>query len=390
MKKKVIIGTLTAVGILTTIKLALIYYNANFNPYALSSFCSINDFIDCDGIAQTDESQFFGIPLAYWGLFLYCFMTIMLFVDKLKNITLLKFLEVFKNPYSYIAALGLISFTISIILLCLSLFEIKKLCILCAFTYVLNLLIACVAADFSIKKLFGSIKDSVVDFIDAIKVKEYLITFIAVVTATAACLTYTTKTMVFAPQIKKHIEQKEFFDAKKNIYAQTGNILGAEKPKLVIEIFSDYQCPICFAHNIMMHKLAKEIKDIQFVHKNYPLDNECNRFLTRPMHPGACLDAKYAIAAEKQGKLWDMNDILFEHKPTVEYTILELAKDRGFDVEKLEKDANSPETLNQLKSEIEEAHNKNVIGTPSIVIGDKTYTGLKHYDEFVSIIKNAK
>ena len=390
MKKKVIIGTLTAVGILTTIKLALIYYNANFNPYALSSFCSINEFIDCDGIAQTDESQFFGIPLAYWGLFLYCFITFMLFVDKLKNVKLLKFLEVFKNPYSYIAALGLISFTISMILLGLSLFEIKKLCILCAFTYVLNLLIGCVAADFSIKKLFGSIKESFTDFIDAIKVKEYLITFIAVVIAASACLTYTTKTMVFAPQIKKHIEQKEFFDAKKNIYAQTGNLLGTENPKLVIEIFSDYQCPICFAHNIMMHKLAKEIKDIQFVHKNYPLDNECNRFLTRPMHPGACLNAKYAIAAEKQGKLWDMNDILFENKPTVEYTILELAKERGFDVEKLEKDANSAETLKQLKSEIEEAHNKGIIGTPSIAIGEKTYTGLKHYDEFVTIIKDAK
>jgi len=85
MKKKIFIGTLTVIGIITTIKLALIYYNANFNPYALSSFCSINEFIDCDGIAKTTESQFFGIPLACWGLFLYCFIGLMLFVDKLKN-----------------------------------------------------------------------------------------------------------------------------------------------------------------------------------------------------------------------------------------------------------------------------------------------------------------
>ena len=116
-KKKLSISILTLIGIVTTIKLAIIYYNANFNPYALASFCSVNEFIDCDGIAKTTESQFFGIPLAYWGLFLYSFITMLLFADRLKNIRFLKFLEVFKNPYSYIAALGVISFTISMILL---------------------------------------------------------------------------------------------------------------------------------------------------------------------------------------------------------------------------------------------------------------------------------
>ena len=92
MKKKTAIAVISIIGIITTIKLAIIYYNANFNPYALASFCSVNDFIDCDGIAKTSESQFFGIPLAYWGLFFYAFIFLMLFAPKLKNYKLLKFL----------------------------------------------------------------------------------------------------------------------------------------------------------------------------------------------------------------------------------------------------------------------------------------------------------
>ena len=140
--KKIVILILTFIGFVTTIKQAIINYNANFNPYALPSFCSISNFIDCDGIAKTTESQFFGIPLAYWGLFLYSFIIMLLFAKKLKDFKLLRFLEVFKNPLDYIAALGLISFTISMILLCVSLFEIHKLCVLCAFTYILILLIA--------------------------------------------------------------------------------------------------------------------------------------------------------------------------------------------------------------------------------------------------------
>ena len=113
--KKISIFLVAIIGFLTTIKLAVIYYDANFNPYALPSFCSVNDLIDCDGVAQTTESQFFGIPLAYWGMFLYAFIFLMLIADKLKNLKIFKFMEVFKNPLDYIASLGIISFVISII-----------------------------------------------------------------------------------------------------------------------------------------------------------------------------------------------------------------------------------------------------------------------------------
>lgn len=389
MKKKILIAVLAIIGFITTIKLALIYFNANFNPYALSSFCSVNEFIDCDGIAKTTESQFFGIPLAYWGMFLYLFMCLLLVVDKLKNFRFLKFLEVFKNPLSYIAALGLISFCISMILLVLSLFEIKKLCVLCAFTYLINFLIGCIAVDFKLKGFAEAIKQSFTDFIDALKIKKYLAAFIVVMLIAGGFLTYTTTTMVFAPQVKRQLEFGEFIHAKRNKYAVSGNVLGSENPKVTVYVYSDYQCPICFAHNIMMHKLTKELKDISIVHKNLPLDTDCNRYLRFPMHQGACTDAKYSIAAEKQGRFWDMNDILFEHKPQTEAEILELAKDKGFDVDKLREDANAFETLKKIEADIEEAHSNGIDGTPAVVINDKVYIGIKPYKEYLQLIKDA-
>ena len=187
--KKIIILILTLIGFITTIKLAIIYYNANFNPYALPSFCSVDEFIDCDGVAKTSESQFFGIPLAYWGLFLYSFITMLIFAPKLKNFRLLRFLEVFKNPLDYITALGVISFAISMVLLCISLFEINKLCVLCACTYVIDLLIALVAADYKNGGFIKAFKNSFIDFFDAIKIKKYLIAFLIVAAAAAGFLT---------------------------------------------------------------------------------------------------------------------------------------------------------------------------------------------------------
>ena len=389
MKKKIFIAIVAIIGFLTTIKLAMIYYNANFNPYALSSFCSVNEFIDCDGIAKTTESQFLGVPLAYWGMFLYLFMLFMLVVNKLKNFRFLKFLEVFKNPLDYIASLGLISFVISMILLCLSLFEIKKLCILCAFTYILNLIIAIEATDFKDGGFVKSIKQSFIDFIDAVKVKKYLAAFIVVILVAGGFLTYTTISSKFAPQMKRAKEFKEFM-VKKNKYAVKGNLLGKEDAKVIVYVYSDYQCPICFSHNIMMHKLAKEMKSVKIIHKNLPLDTECNVYLKGQMHVGACIDARYSIAAEKQGKFWEMNDILFEKKPQTEEDILKLVENKDFDVEKLKEDANSLETYQELSDQIDYAAKRGINGTPTTMINNEASLGIKTYKEYVELVKNAE
>lgn len=381
MKKKITIASIAVVGIITTIKLAVIYYNANFNPYALSSFCSVNDFIDCDGIARTPEAQFLGIPLAYWGMFYYAFVFLMLFAQKLKNMKLFKFMEVFKNPMDYIASLGLFAFCVSMILLCLSLFDIKKLCVLCAFTYILNLAIGCVATDFQNGGFIHSVKQSINDFLDAIKIKKYLIALIAVLAVAVGFLTYTRVTFKFAPQVKRQMEFKEF-KHKKNQYAVKGNLLGDENAKTIVYVYSDYQCPICPVHNVMVHKLAKEMKNIKIVHKNLPLDTSCNAYLQSPFHQGSCIDAQYVIAAEKQGKLWDMNEILFEKKPQTEDEILKLVENKGFNLEKLQEDANSLETMNQIKDEIDFAYKHGINGTPSTMINNEVYVGVKPYKEF--------
>ena len=40
-KRKLLVTILSILGIITTIKLAIIYYQSNYNPYAEPSFCSI-------------------------------------------------------------------------------------------------------------------------------------------------------------------------------------------------------------------------------------------------------------------------------------------------------------------------------------------------------------
>lgn len=386
--KRIWLTIIAIIGLLTSIKLTIIFYESNYNPYALNSFCSINNLIDCDGVAKTPHAVFFGVPLAIWGLILYSFILFMTYADKLKNIKFLGFLEVFKNPASYIFAIGIIAFFISMTLAFISIHEIKKICILCFFTYFLNLIIAIVAA-FRTKKLDDLFIDCFRDFFDAIKVKKYLIAFLCVAAVGAGVLVYTANSFVLAPHMKKLSEFEKIRHMKFNPYKVSGNILGDADGKVVVYVYSDFQCPACSMFNIIIHRVAHDFKNVRIVHKNFPLDNACNKTMKLQMHPGSCLLAKYAIAAGYQNKYWDMSDLLFDKKPKSEVELLDYAKEAGFDVTKLETDAKSDAIEKQLQSELELANKNKLNATPVMQLGLRIMPGVTPYSDLETILLEA-
>lgn len=386
MKKKLSIGIIALIGFITTIKLAVIYYESNYNPYALSSFCSINDFVDCDGIAKTTTSQFLGVPLAYWGMGFYLFVLMLLFVDKIKQIKFLSFFEVFKRPMFYISSLGLISFVVSVLLALKSVFILHKICILCFFTYILDALIALIATDFENGGFITSIKYSFEDFIEG--VKKYTLHFSVAVLLASSLLIYATVANPFTPQVKKMNSIKTYLKMTTNPYAVSGNYLGAQNAPVKVELYSDYACPMCFAYNIMLHQLVKELGNVYVEPHNLPLDKECNKYLKKQVHKGACRYAKYAVAAKNQGKYWDMSTLLFEYHPKTDTEAIQLAQKLGLDINKFKKDISSKETYKQITADIDYAVSQGVLGTPTIVINGKRYAGMKPYYELKEVIKN--
>ena len=369
--KKIAIGIIAFVGFVTTIKLAIIYYNANFLENAPKSFCTINQFIDCDSVAKTIDSQFLGVPLAFWGLLLYSFIALLMASKKLSQYKLLRFLEVFKRPYSYISALGIISFAISMILLFISLFQIKKLCILCAFTYVLNLLIGLVAMDYSKGGFVRVFKESVLDLFSALKIKKYLIAFIAVMFVAIGFLTYSVTTYKFAPHVKRIKSINHFMKLRENMknpYAIKGNVLGVENGEVKITIFSDFRCPICSVYNIIINKVIGEMANVEVQHRNYPLDQDCNKYLKFAFHHGACALAKYAEAAERQGNYWGFASDIYLRQPMTDYDVWMIAMQNGLNIDKLKVDVEDPAIAKKILKDIDYAQTLGVQGTPIIFI----------------------
>ncbi len=384
-KKKLVIQILTVLGFALTVKLAMIYYVANYEKYALASFCSINDFIDCDGAARTTVAQVLGIPLAYWGMIFYIFVFFLTIVDKLKNIRFLKFLEVFKNPMSYITFLGTIAFIISMVLAGMSLYGIKKICILCLITYFIDFLIALIPAN-NIKEYFNNFKITILDFIDG--VKKYPKTFVILLIFTISFLSYSGITNNFVPHVKKSQELKKYIRMKENPYKINGNTLGAENADVVIELYSDFVCPLCYIHNIMLHRAAKEYKNIKIIHHNIPFDKACNPDISFNMHPGACYMAKAALAAEKQGNYWGMSSLLYENKPTDDEHLLPLIEKLGLDKDKFFADMNSDEIQKELKASIDKGtYELNIDSTPTMYVNGEQKVGIMQYDELKEFLE---
>lgn len=383
-KRKLAVQILAFAGLLLSVKLACIYYVANYEKYALSSFCSINDFVDCDGAARSTVSQFWGIPLAYWGIFFYVTVLFMTVVDYFKKFRLLKFLEVFKNPMSYISMLGTLAFVCSMVLAGLSIFKIHKLCILCFATYFIDLFIALVASSGQLKKLVEAFKTTFLDFIAG--AKQYTKTFIVLVIIAASFLTYSGVTYSFVPHIKKQKAILKYRDMKFNPYRVKGNVLGANDADVVIELYSDYVCPICYMENIMLHEAVKDFSNIKIVHHNLPFDKECNPYISVNMHPNACFMAKGALAAGKQGNYWEMSSLLYENQPTKMEDMLKLAEQLGFDKDKFVKDMESDAMAKEIEDELVNANNLDIDSTPTIYINGDEVVGIKPYYELKDLL----
>ena len=384
-KKRIILIILCLIGLGLSFELCKVFYNANFAQTSIKSICAINDMFDCDAVAKTSYSQFLGVPLALWGIILYLFVLFMLFADKIKNIKFLGFLAVFKNPASYIFCISLLSFCISMVLGSISIFKINSICIFCFMTYFIDLLMALTAKDWKNGILY-ELKNSVSDFLEAIKVRRYAISFIIVVLFFASVLCYTATTNVLSPQIIKRNELIKEFGQYKNIV--NGNVMGPENADIVIDEFIDFNCGGCFLANLYLHRIVNEFENVKVVQHNIPLERVCNPSMQHEGHKNSCLKAKYVLAAGKQNKYWQMSDILFSESPNDEKEIIEQARLLDFDIKKLKETAHSEEIENELKESVDFANSKGVIGTPTLFIGIKKVMGIDSYPNFKNMIKS--
>ncbi|WP_310600835.1 thioredoxin domain-containing protein [Desulfobulbus sp.] len=139
-------------------------------------------------------------------------------------------------------------------------------------------------------------------------------------------------------------------------------VRGKVDAPVTLVLFSDFECPWCGKlEPVLAELLAKNPDKLRIVFKHMPL----------PMHSFAEPAALAAIAAQKQGKFWEMHDALFQTTNWTPNTIDETAVRIGLNMDKFRADLVSPEVQAQLAKDRSDAMAADVNATPSIFINSK-------------------
>jgi protein-disulfide isomerase len=149
---------------------------------------------------------------------------------------------------------------------------------------------------------------------------------------------------------------------------------GPKFAKVTIVEWSDFQCPYCSRAAPTVERLRKEYgSDVHFVFRNLPL----------PMHQNARIAAQAAMAANAQGKFWEMHDQLFANQAALDRASLEhTAEKLGLDMGRFGRDIDGALVQAQIAADMAAATAAGVRATPTLFVNGRPITGAPQWEQF--------
>jgi len=129
-----------------------------------------------------------------------------------------------------------------------------------------------------------------------------------------------------------------------------------------------------------MEQLLKEFpNDLRFVYRQLPLIGTPES----PFHDKAALATQASEAAGKQGKFWEMHDLLFSRQSDwsalsvtdFQQWLIQRAGELGLDVNKFTADLTSTELVNLAQNAWDNAQKIGLTGTPTLLLNGRVWPG---------------
>lgn len=153
---------------------------------------------------------------------------------------------------------------------------------------------------------------------------------------------------------------------------------GNPDAKVVVHIYSDFQCPACKAQEpSIAYAVDKYADRVKFVWKDFPLMS---------IHPNARAAANAAWCADEQGKYWEYHNILFAEQSSWG-PLRDPAENFRTYATRLGIEPNSFGTCydarrydGKVMAGVQEGNANRVTGTPTIFVNDVRHPGLAPAD----------
>ncbi len=365
-----------------------------------SSFCKIGEGFDCSAVANSEWSEWFGFPLASWGIAFYTILFIFGLAARWEQLIPKKVSASVMLFFSSLASL------FSVFLFIVSYISIGKLCPLCIGMYLVNFCL------FFIAYRLVSPASFVQSWVDGIR---YILKLPSVLLGKAAysvaqkslarlSVLVLAAILFFSSVAESYIQDKvvapemqeiqlveiwkkqplEDLKVERGQQAFADFYKGSSDSKIQIVEYSDFECPSCKNIFKVLDAVVKEYKqDVSLVHKNFPLDQQCNRIMQGQLHENACYFANFARCAGEQAKFWEVAEIIYdtkEHTGNVKQSLSEAVSSLGLDMQALNECVDNGRQLEVIKKDIERAIELDIQGTPTIWVNGKKFEGRTERD----------
>lgn len=351
------------IGLTTSIFLTYTHYK-NHTDITYTSFCAITQAINCDTVAQSPWSIFWGMPIAIWGVFAYLFILLLLIpLRQLDNQKV--------AGWSLVTLVSLVAAGCSLALAYISLTQIRSWCMLCVATYAINFLLAFSAwitfRRFSQTGFFSALSPaiSILAHSTAIKIAFSLLIALAIALRFSLPSYWMLKIDNLDIKVATGVTNEGF------------PWIGAQLPHYVIEEFTDYQCFQCKKMHHFLRQLIQKYPDrARLVHRHYPLDHEFNRIIApTPLHVGSGRLALIAIVATEHNAFWAVNDALYEvmQANIDSIDINAFAQIIGISKEQLAQDMFTEKSLRHLQHDMLQGMKHGITGTPAFIVNGTLY-----------------
>jgi protein-disulfide isomerase len=165
---------------------------------------------------------------------------------------------------------------------------------------------------------------------------------------------------------------------KQDIKIGDAPTMGPASAKVTLVAFSDFQCPFCSRAVPTLKAIEDQYKGkIRVAFKQMPL----------PFHDKAHLAAEAALAANEQGKFWEMHDKLFANQQALDRPNLEkYAEELGLNMAKFKAALDSGKFKERVDREAKEGNAVGATGTPTFFINGHILVGAQPVDAFKTAI----
>lgn len=158
--------------------------------------------------------------------------------------------------------------------------------------------------------------------------------------------------------------------------------LGPTPAKVVVVVYSDFQCPVCRRITDATYQIAEE----------WPGEVRVEfRQLALVSHRDAAPAAVAALAAHRQGRFWEMHDLLFANQAALDQASLEgYAQRLGLDLERFRKDVADPALRARIEEESALAGRLGARATPAFLVNGKLGVGWASWMAFRSQVEQER